>query len=94
MSSYWWMQQRWMTTVKVSTPLTTYKAGGVTERAEEWDKVTNNTWVKQMVRGVKLELTGMPYQTQNPVSRDKGNEGVLERKVTEMAEQGVSDRGG
>ena len=42
-----------------------------------------------MVRGVKLELTGMPYQTQYPVSRDKGNEGALDRKVAEMAEQGV-----
>lgn len=57
--------------------------------AAVWDMVTDNVWVKQMVRGVKLELTNIPVQSKIPISRDKGEENLLTNKVNDMLTQGV-----
>ena len=45
-----------------------------------------------MVRGVRLELTGLPHQSHFPVSRDKGEAGPLTDKVAQMLEQGVIEQ--
>ena len=42
-----------------------------------------------MVRGVKIDITGMPSQTILPISKDEGDENILEWKIGDMLEQGV-----
>lgn len=76
----------------MSTATVKYIAGGVTGKAKEWAAVTNNQWVRSMVKGVKLELTGVPHQTHHPVSRDTEGGKILTDKVGEMLAQGVIER--
>ena len=43
--------------IEISTPSNQFQAGSVSERAHEWSVITDNPWVNQMVKGVKIELT-------------------------------------
>ena len=73
----------------ISTITKQYTAGGVTARAATWNTITNNSWILNMVKGVRLELTGLPLQGHCPTSKNKGPGCTLENKVEEMLTQGV-----
>ena len=52
----------------VSTQSKQFLVGGVSERSQHWGTISNNPWVNQMVKGVKVEITSLPKQTVLPVS--------------------------
>lgn len=75
----------------MSTTTTRFYAGGVSKKTSEWEKITNNVWVIQMVKGVRIELLCLPPQSVEPTS-DTGNEANLTGKISEMLEQGVIEK--
>ena len=64
----------------MSTTTTLFHAGGVSQKASEWEKITNNDWVKQMVKGVCTELLSIPPQMVEPTSDNKGKDEILNSK--------------
>ena len=52
----------------------------------------NNSWVQQAVKGITIELDGLPGQTITPTSDSGNDDGVLETKVSEMLSQGVIEK--
>lgn len=49
-----------------SSPVRQFKAGNIRYHLDQWQKITNDSWVLQTVTGLKIPFKDLPFQSREP----------------------------
>ena len=67
-----------------------FRAGQIRFKREEWEKITSDKNVLDMISGVKIDLTEEPLQGKGHESKFSKEETLqIEKEISELAKKGV-----
>ena len=79
----------------LSAPSGSFKAGGATANWEHWKEIISDPFILDLVKGISVELTGVPHQPSlldSSILNNPTKNNILRSKIREMESQGIIEK--